>query len=383
MTEPASNQPAIDADDILAGIRGWVEIETPSHDGAAVNRLADRVEDQLREAGQRIERIPGSDGFGDILIGRSPWGGEGEKGILVVAHLDTVHPHGSLAGPMRWRREGDMVYAPGIYDMKSGAHMAYYAYRHLVRLGRTTALPITFLFVPEEEVGSPTSRAVIEREAAQSKYALVMEPARDGGKIVLGRKGVANFTVRARGRAAHAGIRHQDGRSAIKEMAHQILAIEAMTDYAQGVTASVGTIAGGTGSNVVPADCTIAVDMRIPSPALIDPCLERMQALTPRDPDVTLEIEGGINRPPYDADPGIQALFEHAKGLAAEIGYTLEGVPKTGGGSDGNFTAAMGVPTLDGLGADGAGAHALDERIDVSSLVPRTRLLVRLFETLR
>jgi glutamate carboxypeptidase len=376
-----NNLPRIDAEEILAGIREWVEVETPSNDGAAVNKLVDNVERQLRDVGQKIERVPGAAGFGDVLIGRSPWG-EGDKGILVVAHLDTVHPHGSLAGPMKWRREGDVVFGPGIYDMKAGGHMAYYAYRHLVRLGRTTKLPITFLFVPEEEVGSPTSREIIEREARRSKYALVLEPARDGGKIVLARKGTVIMKLRTRGRASHAGVRHQDGRSAIKEMAHQILALEAMTDYETGLTVSVGTIAGGTGTNVVPAECEVTLDMRIPSAELVEECLARVRTLKVKDPDVTLEVEGGLNRPPYETNDGIRALYEHARGLAAEIGFDLQGV-KTGGGSDGNFTAALGIPTLDGLGADGKGAHAIDEQIYVSSLEPRTQLLVRLFETLR
>jgi glutamate carboxypeptidase len=374
-----ANEPRIDAEEILAGIREWVEIETPSHDGQAVNRLVTVVEGQLRKVGQKTERIPGAEGFGDILVGRSPWG-EG-KGILVVAHLDTVHPHGSLTGKMKWRREGDTVYAPGIYDMKAGGHMAYAAYRHLVRLGRQTKLPITFLFVPEEEVGSPTSREIIEREARRAKYALVCEPARDGGKIVLARKGTVIMKLRTKGRASHAGVRHQDGRSAIREMAHQILALEAMTNYETGLTVSVGTIKGGTGTNVVPAECEVTIDMRIPSAAMVDECLDRVRNLKPHDSDVTVEVEGGLNRPPYETDDGIKALYEHARGLAGELGFDLVGV-KTGGGSDGNFTAALGVPTLDGLGADGKGAHAIDEQIYVSSLEPRTKLLLRLFETL-
>jgi glutamate carboxypeptidase len=375
------NLPRLDAEEILAGIREWVEIESPSHDGKAVNKLVGVVEGQLRKVGQKTERVAGADGFGDVLIGRSPWG-EGEKGILVVAHLDTVHPHGSLTGKMKWRREGDVVYGPGIYDMKAGGHMAYAAYRHLIRLGRTTKLPITFLFVPEEEVGSPTSRAIIEREAKRAKYALVCEPARDGGKIVLARKGTVIMKLRTKGRASHAGVRHQDGRSAIREMAHQILALEAMTDYETGLTVSVGTITGGTGTNVVPAECEVTIDMRIPSAEMVDETLARVRNLKSHDPDVTIEVEGGLNRPPYETDAGIQSLYEHAKTLSAEIGFELVGV-KTGGGSDGNFTAALGVPTLDGLGADGKGAHAIDEQIYVSSLVPRTQLLLRLFETLR
>lgn len=376
----ATNRPMIDAEEILEGIREWVEIETPSHDGAAVNRLVTRVADQMRAIGAKIERTPGRDGYGDILKAEMP-GGE-EPGILVVSHLDTVHPIGTLR-TLPFRREGDSVYGPGIYDMKGGAYLAYYAARHLVRAGATSPLKITFLFVPEEEVGSPTSRATIEREAVKAKYVLVTEPARDGGKVVTGRKGVGRFDIVAKGRPAHAGVRHQDGRSAIREMAHQILAIEAMTDYARGITTNVGEIAGGTGINVVPAECRIGVDLRFPDAETGEEVCAKIRALTPHDPDVTLTIEGGVNRPPYRKDAGIARLYDHAKALADEIGIEFGEVPQTGGGSDGNFTAALGIPTLDGLGVDGKGAHTDYEQMYYSSLAPRARLWVRLFETLR
>jgi len=376
----ATNRPVIDAEEILDGIREWVEIETPSHDGAAVNRLVTRVADQMRAIGATIERAPGRDGYGDILKAEMP-GGE-EPGILVVSHLDTVHPIGTLQ-TLPFRREGDSVYGPGIYDMKGGAYLAYYAARHLVRAGATPPLKITFLFVPEEEVGSPTSRATIEREAVKAKYVLVTEPARDGGKVVTGRKGVGRFDIVAKGRPAHAGVRHQDGRSAIREMARQILAIEAMTDYARGITTNVGEIAGGTGINVVPAECRIGVDLRFPDAETGEEVCAKIRALTPHDPDVTLTIEGGVNRPPYRKDAGIARLYDHAKALADEIGIEFGEVPQTGGGSDGNFTAALGIPTLDGLGVDGKGAHTDYEQMYYSSLAPRARLWVRLFETLR
>ena len=381
MTE-GRNEPAIDAEEIVEGIREWVTIETPSHDGAAVNRLVDVVERQFAGLGARIERTPGRDGFGDILLARAPWGEPGEPGILVLSHLDTVHPLGSLDGRMPWRREGDTIYAPGIYDMKGGAYLAYYAWRHLVRQGRTTPLPVTFLFVPEEEVGSPTSRDAIEQAARNARYVLVTEPGRDGGKCVIGRKGAMIWRVTATGRASHAGMRHQDGRSAIREMARQILEIESFTDYERGITANVGLVSGGSGVNVVPAACVAEVDIRVPDPEAAETMLARMRGLAATDPDVGLVVEGGLNRPPYDADPGIMALFEHARTLAAEVGIALEGV-RTGGGSDGNFTAALGIPNLDGIGVDGAGAHALDEHMDVGSLEQRARLWVRLFETLR
>lgn len=383
MQKPVANAPRIDPEEILEGIRRWVEVETPSHDGVAVNKLNDIVEAEFVALGAKVERVPGRDGFGDVLIARSPWGGDG-PGILVLSHLDTVHPHGSLNTPeLKWRREGDSVYGPGIYDMKAGAYMAFYAYRHLLRLNEQTPLPITFCFVPEEEVGSPTSRATIERLARNAKHVLVTEPARDGGRIVTSRKGVGRFVIKTRGRPAHAGVRHQDGRSAIREMAHQILAVEAMTDYERGITTNVGLISGGTGVNVVPQECVAEVDLRVPTPEIAEEMTARLLGLTARDPDVTVKVEGGMNRPPYTKDAGISALFEHAKELAAEIGFKLEDVPLTGGGSDGNFTAALGIPTLDGLGADGKGAHTDYEQIYFSSLEPRTKLWVKLFETLK
>lgn len=381
MNDARSNLPKLDAQEILAGILRWVEVETPSHDGKAVNRLVDRVEQAMAVLGAKMTRTPGRDGFGDILKARTPWGGDG-PGILVLSHLDTVHPKGSIDGVLKVRRDGDKIYGPGIYDMKAGAYIAHYALRHLVREGKETTLPITYLYVPEEEIGSPTSRALIEAEAKKNKYVLVTEPAREGGKIVTARKGVARFCVAVKGRPAHAGARHQDGRSAIKEMARQILRFEALTDYDRGVTASVGIVHGGTGVNVIPAECKAEVDMRVPDAETAESIVAEVLGFQPFDPDCQLTIEGGVNRPPFEKSEGIQKLFDHAKELAAEIGFELRDM-KTGGGSDGNFTAALGIPTLDGLGADGHGAHSFDEHILYSSLIERTQLMIRLFETLK
>ncbi len=379
--EAASNLPKVDAEEILDGIRLWVDIESPSHDAAAVNRMVDKVEGELAPLGAAIERIPGRDGFGDVLKARSPWGGDG-PGILVLSHLDTVHPIGFKENTLPFRREGDKVYGPGIYDMKAGAHLAFYAYRHLVRSGKESLLPITFLYVPEEEVGSPTSRAVIEAEAKKNKYVLVTEPARDGGKIVTSRKGVGRFVLEIEGRPAHAGARHQDGRSAVKEMARLILAIEGMTDYERGITTNVGLVGGGTGVNVVPQFCRAEIDLRVPDAAIGEEMVATLYGLKPSDPQLKLKMSGGMNRPPYRKDAKIQALFDHAKEVCAEIGFDLEDVKLTGGGSDGNFTAALGIPTLDGLGADGYGAHTDYEHIFYSSLEPRAKMWIRLFETL-
>ena len=382
MSIETSNAPIIDAEEILEGIQAWVGIETPSHLGQEVNKLVDRVESQMEVLGAAIERTPGQDDFGDILIARTQWDHPpNTTGILVLSHLDTVHPLGTGQTTLQWRRDGDHVQGPGIYDMKAGAYIAYYAYQHLVRSGRRSRLPVTFFYVPEEEVGSPTSRAAIEAEAQKHKYVLVTEPAREGGKCVTGRKGAGRFTVTAHGRQAHSGVRPQDGRSAIREMARQILDIEALTDHDLGVTTNVGLINGGTGVNVVPGECVAEVDLRVPTPELASEYSDKILGLAAYDTDVSLVIEGGMNRPPYKKDAGIAALYEHARALAAEIGFELEDMA-TGGGSDGNFTAALGIPTLDGLGADGHGPHTLDETIYFSSLAPMTKLWVQLFETL-
>ncbi|MGE0578278.1 MAG: M20 family metallopeptidase, partial [Reyranella sp.] len=358
----------------------WISIESPSHDGKAVNVMVDKVEGQFRDLGLRLERIPGRDGFGDILEARTPWG-EG-RGILVLAHLDTVHPIGSIEKELKVRQEGDSVFGPGIYDMKAGGYIAYYALRHLIRQGKRPKLPVTFLFIPEEEVGSPTSRTRIEAVARGHKYALVMEPGRDGDRVVTSRKGVGRFVITVKGRASHAGVRHEDGRSAILEMARQILRIESWTDYARGITVNVGLVNGGSGVNVVSAECTAEIDLRVPDPRSAEEMTHRFLNLEPIGADVEVRVEGGMNRPPYQKDAGITDLFTKAQAIYREIGKELLDVPLTGGGSDGNFTAALGIPTLDGLGADGKGAHAANEQIYFSSLQPRTYLCTRLLETL-
>lgn len=375
------NVPQLDAEEILEGILEWVEIETPSQNGAAVNRLVDHVDKSMAAMGLVMTRTPGRDGFGDILVARTPWGGDG-PGILVLSHLDTVHPIGAKEADLKIRREGDKVFGPGIYDMKAGAFIATHALRHLIRQGQETPLPITFMFVPEEEVGSPTSRATIEALGKQNKYVLVTEPAREGGKIVTARNGRLEYQVTVHGRASHAGARHMDGRSAIKEMAHLILKLEALTDYPRGLTCSVGIIEGGTLANVVPARCRIDLDVRVPDMTVAEEIMSFVETLKPTDPDCRIEVEGGIDRPPYEKFEGITALFDLAKEVAAEIGFELQDL-KTGGGSDGNFTGALGIPTLDGLGADGHGAHSVNEHILYSSLIERTRLMQGLFERLR
>lgn len=377
--------PALDLDEILSGIGAWIQIESPTDVPEAIARMAARVQADYEAIGARVERIAGHDGFGDHLLASDarhcPTEAADGPGVLVLSHIDTVHPIGTLTGPLSFRIEGDRAYGPGAEDMKGGTYLALAALRQIAREGRRTHLPVRHLMVSDEEMGSPTSREHIEREARRAKYVLVTEPARSGGKIVTARKGIANFTVTAHGLAAHAGVEHHLGRNAIREIAHQVLALEAMTDYARELTVNVGLVRGGSRSNVVPDTASVEVDVRMPSPAIGEEIVRRIRGLEPQTPGVTLSIEGGINRPGYEKTPAIAALYEHAKALAAEIGFELIDL-KTGGGSDGNYTAAI-APTLDGLGVDGDGGHTLDERLYISSIVPRTRLLMRLMETLR
>ena len=376
------NEPQIDTEEMIRNIIEWVELESPTNDAAAVNRMADKVVSECEDLGLNIERIPGEEGWGDLVIARSNDVNSDQPGILVLTHIDTVHPVGTKGGENPIRREGDKLYGPGSYDMKAGAYMSTYAYRYLQRLGREPNLPVTFMFMSEEEVGSPFSRKHIEAEAVKAKYVLVSEPARDGGKVVVARKGVADFVMRATGRPSHAGSMHADGRSAIKEIARQILEVEEMTDYERGVTFNAGMITGGTGINVVPRECEVHIDMRVTTQEDGEEFCTKLLNRKSHDPDVTIEIKGGMNRPPYQMTEGGKALFEFARDACLEHGLELQYTPITGGGSDGNYSGAMGIPTLDGMGVDGAGAHTLDEHILISSLVPRTQMWIKMFERL-
>ena len=368
----------------LAGLNDWVAIESPSRDAEAVNRMVDRVQADFAALGGRCERIAGQDGRGDHLVVRAPWGDPGERGILCLAHLDTVHPIGMLArNPVR--TEGGRAFGPGINDMKAGGHAAFAAFRALVEASRTTALPLTFLYVSDEEMGSTTSRAVIEAEAQRSKYALVLEPGRGGGRVVTSRKGVAMYDLKVHGRPAHSGSGHAEGRSALRELAHQILALEAMTDYARGVTLNVGCAGGGTADNVVPEFAWCEIDLRVPTPEDAAEFDARIRGLRPVTPDVALEITGGLNRAPYrKADrPDIAALYEQARALAAAIGFTLEDLPsgEQSGGSDGQFCVPY-CAVLDGLGPYGGGSHTAEEWLDLETIPRRANLLLRLLQTL-
>jgi glutamate carboxypeptidase len=377
MTETAANP--FDSSAILDGIRRWVEIETPTEAPEQVNKLADLVAGGYRGLPASVERIAGKGGCGDHLVARSSWG-QDAPGILVLSHLDTVHPMGFI-GRLPFKVEGDSAFGPGIYDMKGGAYLAYHAFRQICADGARSPLGVTQLYVSDEEIGSPTSRALIEAEGRKAKYVLVTEPARDGGKIVTGRKGVARFEVFIKGVPSHAGSRPEDGRSAIRELGNIIQALEAMNDLARGISVNVGVVRGGSRPNVIAEEAYAEVDLRVPTIADSEEMVRKILGVKSKTDGVSVKIVGELNRPPYEKGNAGAALYEHAKTLAAEIGFDLVDTA-TGGGSDGNFTAPH-TATLDGLGVDGKGAHTHYEQMYVSSIEPRARLLHRLYQTLR
>jgi glutamate carboxypeptidase len=376
---PTASFDPFDTGTVLDGIRRWVEIETPTEAPDQINRLASLVADGYRDLPATVERIAGHSGLGDHLVARSNWGQE-HPGILVLSHLDTVHPLGFIER-LPFHVEGDAAFGPGIYDMKGGAYLAFHAFRQLCVSGERSPLGVTHLYVSDEEIGSPTSRALIEAEGRKAKYVLVTEPARDGGKIVTSRKGVARFEVFVKGVPAHAGTRPEDGVSAIRELANIIQTLEGMNDLERGVTVNVGVVRGGTKPNVIPEEAYAEVDMRVPTIADADELVPRILALTSQTNGVSVRVTGELNRPPYEKSGAGAALFEHARRLAADIGFELVD-SHTGGGSDGNFTAPL-TATLDGLGVDGKGAHTYYEQMYISSIEPRSRLLHRLYQTLR
>jgi glutamate carboxypeptidase len=376
ITMPATDPGTSEA--LLDGLRQWVEIETPTTDPNAVNRLIDKADSGLRGAGAEVRRIAGRDGYGDML--RARIGHAEGKGILIAGHLDTVWAHGTLAA-MPFRVEGERAHGPGIYDMKAGSFLAYHAVTSLLRQKVATRLPVTLLLTPDEEVGSPTSRALIEAEARDAAYVLIPEPAGPGGAVVTARKGVGRFELAVTGVAAHSGGNFEDGASAVVELAHQILAINAMVDLKRGITTNVAPIAGGTRPNVIAQEASCEIDLRVPTVEDGERCEAAILGLTPKNPRCRVTVTGAMNRPPYAESPAVLGLYEQARAIAAGLGFDL---PKQhrGGGSDGNFTAVMGIPTLDGLGCPGAGAHADHEHILWRQLAPRAALMLGLLETL-
>ena len=375
---PATALP-FDVEDILARLTRWAACESPTFDAAAVNRMMDLAARDLALLGARIDRIPGRMGLGDCVRARFPHpAGDAAPGICVMAHLDTVHPVGTLA-KLPIRREGNKCYGPGILDMKGGTVISVEAMRLILAAGMQTPLPVTFLLTSDEEIGSPSTRDIIEAEAARNRFVLVPEPARPDGGVVTGRYAIARFNLKTTGRPSHAGARLSEGRSAIREMAKQIIAIEEMTT--EDCTFSVGVVHGGQWVNCVSTTCEAEALSMAKRQEDLDAGVARMLALRSGSNDVTLEVTRGVTRPVWEPDAKGMALFAHARRIANSIGYDIN-PQSSGGGSDGNFTGAMGVTTLDGLGVQGALAHTLEEHVLIDSLVPRARLMAGLLGSL-
>ena len=379
---PADFRPAdlpLETDGLVAGLKPWIECESPTFDPAAVNRMMDLAAAELAAAGAVVTRIPGPPGLGDCVRGDFPHPRRDEPGILIMSHLDTVHPVGTLKA-LPFKREGSRCYGPGILDMKGGAYSGLQAIVALAKAGVETPLPVSVLFTSDEEIGSPGTREIIMAEARKHRFILVPEPGRPGNGVVTGRYAIARFNLLAEGRPSHAGSRLKDGRSAISMMAKQLLAIEAMTD--EDCTFSVGVISGGQWVNCVPTTCKAEALSMAKRQEDLDRGVERMLALSVQNEDGTrFTVTRGVTRPVWEPDSETLKLFGLAREIAGELGWALEH-GSAGGGSDANFTGAAGIASLDGLGLLGAGYHTLEEHIEVDSLAQRTRLLAGLLARL-
>jgi glutamate carboxypeptidase len=379
-------------------LRTLVEHESPTTSKASVDRLGSLLAERLHDLGAEVV-FDRQESVGDHVVARwarwARWAGQPSaerpaaesvaadaaepqraQGALILCHMDTVWDLGTLARQPCAIHEG-RLYGPGVYDMKASIVIVLAALDGLRELGRWPAGPLTVLVTSDEERGSRTSRALIEAEAARSRIVLCMEPALSNGALKTFRKGTGLYHVTAFGRATHAGADHQTGVNAIEEMALQILALQHMTSYPLGTTLNVGTVSGGTRTNVVPERADCWVDLRVATRAEGERMHRALLALQPQLPGARLEVSGALNRPPMERDALMLATFARARDVAAQIGLSLA-QGESGGGSDANFTAAQGVPTLDGLGAIGNGAHAVDEHVVLASLPQRAALLAAL-----
>lgn len=371
--------------DYCAGQRDWlldfiealVAIESPSDDPIAVNRCGAELAARLTALGATVSRMPSGGQAGDHL--RASFG-QGSRQILLLGHFDTVWPIGQLK-TMPIKRENGRLYGPGIFDMKAGIALATLATRAVMAEGGLGQCQVVMLWTTDEEIGSTTSRALIEAEAKRSAAVLVFEPSLPGGGLKTSRKGVGQFEMCVRGVSAHAGLDPGKGISAVRELARQIIAIDDLQDPASGVTVTVGVIEGGTRANVVPAEARAIIDARAVTRADAERVERTMKALVPQIAGAQLTVTGGFDRPPLERTAAVAGLFAEAQAVARDLGLTLE-EGSAGGGSDGNFTAALGVPTLDGFGAVGDGAHALHEHVEIDALVPRAAVIAGLLARL-
>ena len=347
-----------------------VETESPSHDKAAVDRVGGILAEEARRLSAQVEIIPNQETGNHVM---SKWE-NGKDGILILCHMDTVFPLGTIQ-KTPYREADGKIYGPGTLDMKAGIVIALAALEEAQQSGLNR--PVTLLCTSDEEIGSHTSRALIESLAKESALVLVMEGALLDGSLKTWRKGVGEFRVKIKGRAAHAGGDHQAGRNAIEEMAHQVIAIQKLTDYSKQTTLNVGVIHGGTVSNVVPEECVVQVDVRVMQPGEWERLESKMKELKPVLDGTSIEIGGGLNRPPMPFDDRMRVTFEKAKAIAAGINMNLT-AGGTGGASDGNFVAPLGIPLLDGMGAVGEGYHSEREYIFADSIEQKARLIAEL-----
>ncbi|MEY4636061.1 MAG: Carboxypeptidase [Acidobacteriota bacterium] len=354
---------------LLDFIEALVAIESPSDDPVAVNRCGAELASRLAAIGGTVTSVSSATAGDHLRVSF----GQGPRQILLLGHFDTVWPIGQLER-MPLKREHGRLYGPGIFDMKAGIGLATLATRAVLAAGGLTNCQVMMLWTTDEEIGSTTSRALIESEAAKSEAVLVFEPSLPGGGLKTSRKGVGQFEMVVHGVSAHAGLDPGKGTSAVRELARQIIAIDDLQDPARGVTVTVGVIEGGTRANVVPAEARATIDARAVTRADAERVERAMTALTPHIAGARVIVTGGFDRPPLERSEGVVKLFEAAREVANDLGLMLE-EGSAGGGSDGNFTAALGVPTLDGFGAIGDGAHALHEHVEIDALVPRAAVI--------
>lgn len=363
---------------VLETTESLVALESPTTDKAAVDRCGAALAARLEAIGGRVTRLTRPD-RGDHLrveFGPAEAGHYQGKQILLLGHFDTVWPVGQL-DRMPLIRSGGRLHGPGVFDMKAGIAIAMLATRALLEAGPTIDHRIVMLWTTDEEIGSASSRAAIEDEALRSRAVLVLEPSLPGGAVKTARSGCGSYRLMVRGVAAHAGIEPQKGASAVQELAHQILRVNALQDLDRGISVNVVQVSGGLRSNVIPDEARATVDVRVRTAAAAAGIDAAFRALRSVDERTTVEAAGGIDRPPLERTDRVERLYKEARNVAREMGQELaEG--GTGGGSDGNFTAALGVPTLDGLGAIGDGAHALHEHVDIETLPDRAALVAGL-----
>jgi glutamate carboxypeptidase len=359
----------------------FVECESPSHDKAATDRMGELVAAEWRARGAKVSVLRQKQRGNHLRV--EAWIGKGKPAgqILVLGHLDTVYPMGTLA-KMPFRVSDGRTWGPGTFDMKGGLMLALFAFDALKVVGASPRKRLVFLWTSDEEIGSSTSRAIIEKEARRSDAVLVLEPALGAeGKLKTSRKGVGHAEIIVTGRAAHAGINPQDGVNAVHELALQIARLMKMNDPARGITVQATVIGGGTVSNVVPDQARAEVDIRIARLADAAGIERKLRAMKPILKGARVEVRGGVNRPPLERTKAVGELFARAQSLMKEIGVALDEAA-TGGGSDGNFTGAIGVATLDGLGAIGDGAHTPHENVVTGKLAERAALIAGLLATL-